>query len=217
MGLPVKGAPLPQQTAKRWYMVRSPKGAEARRVVCLDDVWEGFWTHWQGRVFPCTNTSDCEQCSGGINQRWSGYFAAWDLGRHDRCIEAVTEGQAKALRAILQERGSLRGCAFEFRRSHATKPNSPVVVKYLGQGNPQEQFEAHPIIDSLNRLWGINDNFRRNQSGVTTGTGENNRGRGVPLPQRPDDLDNQPSGKEPTPEQWDRLRQSLNGFGKMEM
>ncbi len=201
MGLPVKGAPLPQQTAKRWYMVRSPKGPEARRVTCLDDVWEGFWTHWDGRVFPCQNTPACEKCGNGYSQRWSGYFAAWDLGKHDRCIEAITEGQGKALRVILQQRGSLRGCSFEFRRCHPTKPNSPV---------------AHPIIDSLNRMWGINDNFRRNSPACPPLNEEQFSGRGIPLPTRPDDVQVVPVNDRPTAEQHRRLREVLGSFGRVD-
>lgn len=153
------GAPLPEEPRKRWYRVESPKGSERKRVTLLDECWTGFWVHWDGCVVPCSNNHECRLCRQGNGNRWQAYMAAWDLVVHRRFVLALSEGAARTLLNHRRGETGLRGLSIEITRKFPLKANSALLIKVLGYQNPQEVFAPHPIMDSLNRLFGLNEQY----------------------------------------------------------
>lgn len=207
-----KGAALPAEPQGRWYKVISPKGADKTRGLFLADTFFGCWVHWEGMVLPCTHDEKCGRCKGGRGSRWQGYIAFYDMVAKERVVLSLTEMAARDCLQLMQEHGTLRGLQVETYRSTCSKNNARQVVKLVKAYPAEEVMPEHPVIDSLNRLWGMN--LARLQGG-----------EGKPRPFRPDD-DNDgiplPAPRPPqsprtpaTAEQRDRLKQVLGGIGGM--
>jgi len=207
-----KGAALPADPQGRWYKVISPSGADKIRGVLLADTFHGCWVHWDSCVVPCYRTEKCTRCRQGKSSRWQGYIAFYDMVQKDRFVLSLTEMAARACLDLLAEFGTLRGCQIETFRSVQRKNNARQVVKLIkfldGDAVPSE----HPILDSLNRLWGMN--LARLQGDVSRERpfSPKDDNDGVPLPPaRTVDQDYTP----PTPEQRERLKRVLGDIGGM--
>lgn len=184
MSEPNEGAELPAQTNVRWYKVISPKGSEVIKATLLQDVFTGFWVHWEGRVFPCPRTAECRRCREGQANRWSGYIGAFDLMLKERVVLALTEGAARQLLPIKTKYETLRGVTISLARVYVTKNNSKVGVRFTNRQLPDEVMPAHGIHDSLNRLFGLNEQWYRSHVPITPAGPGIPGEEGMPLPDR---------------------------------
>lgn len=217
----VCGAPLPPVPQERWYPVIAPKGDVPLIVTLLADTFTGVWVHWDGRVLPCYESSECPLCKRRLPNRWVGYIACYSqipwgdyLKQPGRAVLALSEGAARQLLPTLTDTGSLRGVGIEIRKKFPHKENSPYVVKVRGRADVDGIATEHDVWPSLNRMFGLNEDFWHRHA----------RGKDKPHPQGvslgvqlPCDATLRPAGREnqPTKEQIERFRESLNDLGKM--
>lgn len=221
MSFVVRGASLPPERNDRWFPVVGPKGPQPLRVVLLDDLL-GVYVHYEGRSLPCYMTHDCPYCERGMPQKWYGYVACYAthpygayLKSAGRAVLAVSTGAARQLKAMYDEYGTLRGLCVEIAKRFAHKVNSTYVVKKLGRGHDGDVCPAHEIQPSLSRMWGINENFWRNQRQADDSVKLNNWNEGVPLPadnDRPEPVKERPANAE----EFRRLRDVLGDAFRME-
>lgn len=205
-----EGAMLPAVPEGRFYTIVSPKGPGVIRAVLLADTFTGYWTHWDRCALPCLHNSDCPRCAAGMPNRWTGYIAVYDVHKQNRAILALSEGAARQLLKLAEEYGTLRGVTVEVRRQIPTKPNSPVVVTGWGVVEGKQPIWEHPITDSLNRLWGLNEQYAERCKPARERRQSDGLGRGVPIPR--DDF--AADYKAPTPAQRQRLREVVGGIGE---
>lgn len=181
------GVPIPSESNARWYKVVSPKKEAPIKATLLADRFTGQWVHWEGRAYPCSNSRDCWRCRSGQPNRWCAYIAAYDLVARERIVLALTEGAARALLPIKAKYGTLRGVAVTLTRVYADKNNSKVAVKLVNRENPDEIMPAHPIQDSLNRLFGLNENWYRTHQPAQPAYLADDQGDGDHMPRRAED------------------------------
>lgn len=202
------GAPLPPDPDRRFYKCIHPKMEQVLKVTLLADTFRGEWTHWRGRPFLCYRCKDCWGCQQRMPNRWNGYIACWDHGEHRRRVLQLSEGAARQLLPLKVEYGGLRGCCVELRRADPRKENSPVIVKLLHRQEPGELMKEHPIDDSLNHIWGINEDWGRKAPLEAPGEEDDEGTIGAPMPPPRRQPDETPA----TPDQWRRMRQVMGGM-----
>lgn len=222
MGNHVHGAPLPAVSNERWYPVISPKGDVPLIVTLLADSFTGVWIHWDKRALPCYESSDCPHCKRRMPNRWVGYVACycqhpWGeyLRQPGRAVLALSEGAARQLLPTLNETGSLRGVGIQIRKKHPNKENSPYAVQVRGRADVEGLHTEHDIWPSLNRMFGLNEDFWHRHTQVKAKPHAGPVNLGVQLP---GDHNERYAGREnqPTKEQVERFRQVTGDFGKVD-
>lgn len=195
MGEMQEGAALPAQTNVRWYKVVSPTIEKPVKCILLSDRFTGYWTHWDGRVYPCSFDHSCIRCKKGQPNRWLAYIAAYDIYRRERIVVHLTEGAARQLLVLGERNKGLRGLGVELRRVYVSKNNSKVNVYPIAVQTPMDFLPEHPVSDSVNRLFGINEEWAKQFVGGQVAVGPDARTQGAGLPRR--------APEEPTEaEQW---------------
>jgi hypothetical protein len=159
MGQPNNGAPLPPESDARFFAILSPKGATRLRTTLLARTFTGFWTHWEDRDYACTAPDLCRRCREGIRPRWVGFIAAWEWNQNRRIVLRLTEGAARQIQAIADERGDPRGLTIDSRRLYPNKNNSRIIVEFVRREDSAQIPDEFPILPSINRLLDLNDRW----------------------------------------------------------
>ena len=206
-----RGAALPPEPQRRFFNIIGPTGKEPLSCQLLSDTFTGFWLHFVGRTLPCTATKDCRLCMEGHGNYWGAYISAWRHKRKDRIVAAISEEAARQLKVLQDRHGSLRGIQVKLSRRYVSKNNSVVVVEMLSREEPETVFKDHPIIDSLHRLWGINERWMALKARGEQPPADVEDNLGVPLPPPKMEADE----TRPTAEQRERLRRVMGGLGEM--
>lgn len=148
------GAPVPQFGNTAFVKCIWPrKDMGPLTCVSLSPTFWGFWTHFASRtILHVDEPAVCQGCKDRLPLRWQGYLPCWCRDVHGARILVLSEGAARQLLPIRQEKGTLRGAILQFKRRHGA-PNAPVDVTFQGMrgevGLP-EDFDPFP---HLARLW----------------------------------------------------------------
>lgn len=207
------GVPLPSEGGKRWFRVIYPKLSEVVRATFLADTFFGQYLHFEGRSMGCAGSGKCAHCKAGLPFKWGGFIAIFDHGRKERAILSLTTASAQDCLLLLAQHQSLRGLTVEARRVNPRNGRSRVGIRLISQQRPSEVMPEHPIIESLNRLWSMNEQWVRDQDPTTLEPVKGAVNVGAPIPAVPmgEDYDR------PTPDQRKRLKEVLGGmFGMPE-
>jgi len=212
MGQPNLGAPLPLEPSKRWYKVIYPKAGTTLRATILAPTFLGEYLHFDGRSLACTRLPTCPGCKAKLSFKWGGYIAIYSHGLKERAILGLTEKAASDLLPLLERFTTLRGITIEAKRVNPRNGRSRVGIVMLGREKPEDIMAEHPIIDSLNRLWSVNEEWRGLQDTTAQMPAYGAMNVGIPLP-APDQAD---EPDRPTQGQKERLREVFQNFGSME-
>lgn len=211
MGTPNAGVAMPCSDGGFFYPVVSPKRDEGVVVTFLADTFFGAINHWDHAAIACTgDPATCYGCRHNFPRRWTGYIAAFLRSNRTRVIAQLSHYACTQLLEPLEKNGTLRGITVELRRKDAKRKNAAVMVKVLGIADGSTCIEEHPILPSLNKLWGLNlDRMRNGNSSPRPDL------RGDPMPQPRYQEASYEDYSPPTPEQMARLRRTIGDIGRM--
>ena len=203
------GAPLPQVRNKRFLRINTPKLDQRLRGTLLAHRFRGEWTHWDGRPYLCYRDPACWGCKKRLPNRWNGYSAWWNHGTHKLEILGLSEGAGNLLLPLKIQFGSLRGLTIETWREDPARENSKQLIKLIGTRNEAELPKCPDILDSLNIIWGINeDQGRKRALEMPDGQGDRLQdGHDIPGPKR------QPDEPKASGQEWRRIRRVVDAIG----
>ena len=205
-----QGVPVPMRDSKPWYKVEYPRGSDKHRHTILADTFLGEVVHFNGRSLGCTRDAWCIYCKRCLPKKWSGYVATYFHNLKCRSIFSPSVSAARELLKVRAKYGTLRGVVILAKRLNPANDRSRMVVEIQGREDPEKIMKEHPILDSLNRLLAFNGQWlaKMESTGMTPTAGMQHVG--VPLP----DEEGIPDWDKPTPQQYERLRENLAGFGQ---
>lgn len=205
------GVAMPCPDGGFFYPVVSPKREESVIVTFLSDTFYGAINHWDGMAIACTgDPSTCYGCRNNLPRRWTGYIAAFQRSNRTRVISQLSHFACTQLLEPMEKHGTLRGITVELKRKDNKRKNAAVMVKVLGVADPGTCMEEHPILPSLNKLWGLNLSKMQNGNG-TARPGP----RGEPMPRPRVEEYREEDVPLPMSEDWQRLRRTLGDVGRM--
>ncbi len=146
--------PPPRATDYALTLRRVPAGAGVRGIITTADLL-GCWTHWWGgRTQPC-EADDCKACSEGMPKRWHAYIAAWSRDPSYHYLLELTRNAVDPLLAYRKDHGTIRGCAYQARRSGPAK-NSRLILTCTPADLNGLQLPPEPnLIHCLAVIWSL--------------------------------------------------------------
>lgn len=146
--------------------MEEPRRGKPVDAVLLADVFFGAWLHWvnitpaKAVTVPCSKPKHCIWCESGCNSRWKGFIAAMLSKTRDFVVLQLTEGAAGQMLPFVERYGSLRGMQFVLKRGEE-KVNAKVHVSFVQQCRADVVPPEFPIMCSLARTWGVNEEALR--------------------------------------------------------
>jgi hypothetical protein len=131
------------------------------RATILGDVLQAYWTHWvligegpDGHTVPCYGEEHCTVDHTTVGALWWGYVAAMRHSDEEPVILMLSLRAAELIERLASRLSVLRGLAVEIGRQGDYETGA-MLVSRTDRWSRKALLPAHPIEDSLRRVWRV--------------------------------------------------------------